>query len=112
MCRRAGGFDYEQRGGPRIAEAIRATGSPIVVSVDYVAGDFMDSATIHVRVRDDATRDQIRAFACGFVLPAMDSGDPPRGLSVDFSDSHSTVATVEGFACLRPKGPSAPPGAG
>ena len=86
-----GGFkDYDQRGGPAIADRIRAANSPLVESVTYVPGDFMDAATIDIRLGSGVSPAEAKALICEVARPAVEAGDPPEGLGVSAWDQGLT----------------------
>lgn len=79
--------DDDDREGRRIADEIRDAGSSIVLSVDYAPADLGDPATVIVKLREGASKEEAVEFVCTVVRPAMDSASPPVGFSVLVFDS-------------------------
>jgi hypothetical protein len=89
---------YDQRGGEAIADAIRAAASDLVIGVDYLEGDALDPASVHVTVRPSTTEAEATGFVCDVVIPAIQSGDPPEDFSVGLWDRTGLIATDQ-VAC-------------
>jgi hypothetical protein len=82
--------EYDQRGGPAIADAIEAAGSPIVETVNYHLGDLIDAATISITIRHGSTAAEITSLLCNVVAEAVQNGDPPDSLGVEVWDEDVT----------------------
>ena len=87
-CATGGGYD--QRGGPAIAEHIRDLGSPLVLTVQYARGDFVDSAMIDITLQPGVSDADAKEFLCTVAIPWAESSDPPAGLGIDLWNSSST----------------------
>lgn len=76
------GYDYDQRGGRAIADHIRGLHSPLVVQVDYRAGDSIDPSTIDIFLKPGVETSDAQAFICSIALPYAEAADPPDSLSI------------------------------
>jgi hypothetical protein len=88
---------YDQRGGPAIAEAIRSAGSPLVMTVVYHPGDFVDTATIDVILVRGAGSSEARTLVCSVIRPALAAGVPPDSLGVDVWDAQEAEVLASDF---------------
>jgi hypothetical protein len=82
---------YDQRGGQAITDKIQAASSPVVLSVAYKRGDYMDPADVIVLARPGATKVEATRLVCDVIDPIIAAGDPPASLSVmvwDATQSH------------------------
>jgi hypothetical protein len=93
------GLGYDQRGGLAIADHIRELSSPLVSTVDYRAGNFMDSATIDITLMLGVADEDAKAFVCEVALPWAESSDPPDGLGIDVWDSASKRIVASDLDC-------------
>jgi hypothetical protein len=74
--------NYDQRGGPAIAEAVRALNSPIVEEVAYRPGTTLDAARIDIIVGSNANAEALTELMCSQVRPLLQRGDPPESMTV------------------------------
>lgn len=84
---------YDQRGGPAIAARIRAGNSPLVESVTYKPGDYLDPATIDIALRPGVTTAQARSLICDLAMPAVRAGAPPDSLGVSAWTGDAIIAS-------------------
>jgi hypothetical protein len=93
------GLGYDQQGGPAIADHIRGLSSPLVSTVDYRAGNIMDSATIDITLIPGVADADAKAFVCEVALPWAESSDPPDGLGIDVWDSAGKTIVASDLDC-------------
>jgi hypothetical protein len=94
---------YDQRGGSEIANRIDAAKLPFIEAAWYSAGDYMDPATVDIKLRAGATAEQARKFICDVAMPIVSSGDPPDGLSVvAWNTAYEIIASDSDPCPVRP----------
>jgi hypothetical protein len=91
---------YDQRGGQVITDKIAAASSPLVLSVEYQRGDYMDPASTNVVVRPGVTKVQAVTLICDVIDPIIAAGDPPESFGVTVWDStESAVLATDDDPC-------------